>query len=543
MATTQHVEIEAKYDLPEGAAVPDLLGVAAVARVHDLPVQVLTATYYDTADLALQRHRVTLRRRAGGSDDGWHLKLPVVGGERLEVRRPLGTRPVVPVALRRLLVTVAGDRRLVPVATLVTHRAVHHLVAADGQVLAELADDLVTVEREGTEMLRWRELEVELVEGDAAVLGELDKAVRKAGVQPSATSSKIGRVLSADSSEQPVSWTARLRAVTAAGALLAESEARLRVLDAMARAGRPGAPTDLEHGVRRRRVAEDLARRLGALGADDAAGRRGELAWAEAALAGAAGLDAAGRVVQESVGDQPADLVLGPVTRRLDREVAARRRSEQQSVAELLTSPRWLRLVAADGADLPAADGSGGPDGSAARGAAGGGRSPRGSAGGGRGSAGGGRGSAGRGRGPAGRDRGPRLGKALPVLSARAARRLERRLRGLDDATDRGLGERLSAARHAADAALLTVDLADRVGARRPAWAGRVTEIADLLDRLSTVVAALELTRAAGVAAHLAGENGFTFGRVHGLLGARAGQIARGLRAERKALRRARREA
>jgi hypothetical protein len=510
MATTQHLEIEAKYDLPEGTAVPDLLGVAAVARVHDLPVQVLTATYYDTAGLALQRHRVTLRRRTGSSDDGWHLKLPMVGGRRLEVRRPIGSRPVVPVALRRLLVTVAGDERLVPVATLVTHRAVHHLVATDGHVLAELADDLVTVERDGTEVLRWRELEVELVEGDAAVLTALDKAVRKAGVQPSASSSKIGRVLSADSSEQPVSWTPRLRAATAAQSLLAESEARLRVLDAVARAGRPDAATDLEQGVRRRRAADDLARRLGALGADVASERRAELAWAEGALAGAARLDAAGTLVQESVGGQPAELVLGPVARRLDREVAARRRSEQQSVAELLASPRWLRLVSGGGDGRDGGGGSGGDAGRAD------------------------------GRPPVG-GRGPRLGKALPDLSARAARRLERRLRDLDDTTGRELGERLSAARHAADAALLAVDLADRVGARRPAWPGRVTEIADLLDRLTTVVAALELTRATGVAAHLAGENGFTFGRVHGLLGARAAEVGRGLRAERKALRRARR--
>src|SRR5690242_8931308 len=35
----------------------------------------LSAVYYDTADLRLIRSRLTLRRRRGGSDAGWHLKL------------------------------------------------------------------------------------------------------------------------------------------------------------------------------------------------------------------------------------------------------------------------------------------------------------------------------------------------------------------------------------------------------------------------------------------------------------------------------------
>jgi inorganic triphosphatase YgiF len=494
MATTQHLEIEAKYDLPEGAEVPDLLGVGPVARVDDLPVQVLTAIYYDTADLALQQHRITLRRRTGGSDDGWHLKLPVAGGERLEVRRALGSRPAVPLPLRRLLVAVVAENQpLVPVATLVTHRTVRHLVGPAGAVLAELADDLVTVERKGAETLRWRELEVELVDGDPDLLARLDAAVRAAGLQPAAASSKIGRVLSAGSSGRSVSWTPRLRAATAAEPLLAESATRLRVLDAMARAGRGGAPSELEQAVRRRRSAVDVARRLGAVAADVAAEQRRELAWAEGSLAGAARLDAAAALVRESLDEQPAELVLGPVARRLDREVAARRRAEQHHVAELLDSPRWLRLVAA-----------------------------------------------GRVVGP---DRGPRLGKALPDLTARTSRRLERRLRDLADASDRTLDERLAAARRAAGAALLVHDLADRSGVRLPGPAGHVAASSEALDRLAAVLGAIDLARATGVAAHLAGENGFTFGRLHGLLDAQGSAVVRQLRAERKALRRARRKA
>ena len=36
----------------------------------------LVAVYYDTDALDLAANRITLRRRTGGKDDGWHLKLP-----------------------------------------------------------------------------------------------------------------------------------------------------------------------------------------------------------------------------------------------------------------------------------------------------------------------------------------------------------------------------------------------------------------------------------------------------------------------------------
>jgi hypothetical protein len=86
-------------------------------------------------------------------------------------------------------------------------------------------------------------------------------------------------------------------------------------------------------------------------------------------------------------------------------------------------------------------------------------------------------------------------------------------------------------------------DLADRSGVRLPGPAGHVAASSEALDRLAAVLGAIDLARATGVAAHLAGENGFTFGRLHGLLDAQAAAVVRQLRAERKALRRARRKA
>ena len=86
---TQAIEREVKLDVPDAWTLPDLAGVAGVADVVDSGVHHLVAVYDDTADHRLLAGRATLRRRTGGTDPGWHLKLPAggpTGTDRLEVR-------------------------------------------------------------------------------------------------------------------------------------------------------------------------------------------------------------------------------------------------------------------------------------------------------------------------------------------------------------------------------------------------------------------------------------------------------------------------
>lgn len=54
-------ETEAKYDAPEGTALPHLDALPQVAGTSGP----LEAEYYDTADLRLMRAGITLRRRRG----------------------------------------------------------------------------------------------------------------------------------------------------------------------------------------------------------------------------------------------------------------------------------------------------------------------------------------------------------------------------------------------------------------------------------------------------------------------------------------------
>ena len=86
--TGDHLETEQKYDADADFVLPGFDGLARCRRAGGR--NYLHATYFDTEDLDLSGSRVTLRRRVGGADEGWHLKLPVRADTRQELHAPLG---------------------------------------------------------------------------------------------------------------------------------------------------------------------------------------------------------------------------------------------------------------------------------------------------------------------------------------------------------------------------------------------------------------------------------------------------------------------
>src|SRR3954471_8959585 len=192
-----HQEVERKFDLDRDQPLPDLVG-GPVASVGPPAVTQLEATYVDTDSFALAEAKITLRRRTGGDDAGWHLKLPKSGDTRTELRRPLG-RSIqnVPEELLDRVRVLVRDHGVRPVAVLRTTRVERHLYDVDGTALAVLADDTVEAERlAGTPgRLAWRELEVELVDGDDGVLQSVAERLAAADVTPAAAASKLARVL------------------------------------------------------------------------------------------------------------------------------------------------------------------------------------------------------------------------------------------------------------------------------------------------------------------------------------------------------------
>lgn len=193
----RYSEVERKFDADPGAPLPDLTGVAC--EVSEAVESLLEATYFDTADGQLARRRITLRRRTGGEDAGWHLKLPAGQDERTEVRLPLGTATTtVPIALALEVSDIVGDRALVPIAVLTTTRIERRVLDGDGKAQAAIADDTVHGQRLGPgagEVVRWREIEVELLDGDRILLDAVTARLRDAGLTPSGSASKLARVL------------------------------------------------------------------------------------------------------------------------------------------------------------------------------------------------------------------------------------------------------------------------------------------------------------------------------------------------------------
>ncbi|GAA2666889.1 CYTH and CHAD domain-containing protein [Streptomyces aculeolatus] len=192
-------EIERKYEATAGTRelppLPDLTGVDGVTAVIDQGTALLDAVYYDTAARRLAADGITLRRRTGGDDAGWHLKLPVAAGVRDEIRAPLGEG--VPRRLAALVRSRTRDAELAPVVRIRSERDVHQLLGADGEPVAEVSVDRVTAERPETgATARWAEVEAELSPGaDPAVLDAVDAALTGAGLRRSAAASKLARAL------------------------------------------------------------------------------------------------------------------------------------------------------------------------------------------------------------------------------------------------------------------------------------------------------------------------------------------------------------
>ncbi|WP_193596350.1 CYTH domain-containing protein [Microbacterium sp. YJN-G] len=194
-------EIERKYDADADTALPDLTGVPGVLSVSEGEQRELDARYLDTADAALARNGVALRRRTGGPDAGWHIKGPRQGDGRLELGWPLDEDGRIPDAVAETLAQWTSDE-LHPIARIENSRTAYFLKSADG-VLAEFVDDRVraTDLRSGAERV-WREWEMELgpaapadETGRAAFFEAVEQAVFAAGGRPPSSGSKLARAL------------------------------------------------------------------------------------------------------------------------------------------------------------------------------------------------------------------------------------------------------------------------------------------------------------------------------------------------------------
>lgn len=495
-------EVERKYDPGAGMtaaleAVKAMTGTVGVAAVSQQAEQLLDAVYYDTADLRLIGAGLTLRRRTGGEDAGWHLKLPAGTDTRDEIRLPLsapggdpadGAAPrtvgqrataprakasgTVPEELAALVRARTRGATLAPVLRIQTSRRVLRLVDDVGRTLAEIAADHVSAGPTGAAATAsWDEIEAELVTGDHGLLEAIDARLREAGAQPAATATKLQRALGGrlpGKASQGLPLTAASPAGKAVLAYVRDQVAAIARFDPLVRRGKPDAVHKMRVATRRARSAlqafgpivereatRPLCAELQWLGAVLGQARDGEVLQARLA----AGLAAI-----------PPALVTGPVEARITAYFTAELAQAGKTVLDTLNGQRYLRLL--DGLDALLADPPLTP------------RAKR------------------------------RAGKALAKPVRRAERRLQRALAAVPGAADRDTAihearKATKRARYAAEAA------APALGgpARRQAARGR--ELQQLLgDHHDSVVARTVLLDLAAQA-RAAGEDTFTYGLMH----------------------------
>ncbi|MGW8731196.1 CYTH and CHAD domain-containing protein [Streptomyces sp. NPDC055808] len=353
MADTKR-EIERKFEFPtpdgNPARLPDLTRVPGIAAVVARGVVDLDAVYYDTQDLRLDADSLTLRRRTGGADAGWHLKFPVAKGIRDELRAPLSDD--LPPTLSALLRSRVRDRQLVPVVRLLSSREVCHLLADDDTPLAELSVDTVRAQGlvEGASSTAWTEIEVELADGvhDESILDGVEKALRKAGIRPSPSASKVARALretvpredGAGKDARPADGTAGAEVL----AYLCAQRDSLVAHDPAVRRELPDAVHQMRVATRRLRSAFKSYAKVLDRAVTDPVGE--ELKW----LAGELGVDRDREVLTARLRSHlkavPGTLLLGPVRARLRIWSTARRTGTRHRTVAVLDGERYLALLA-----------------------------------------------------------------------------------------------------------------------------------------------------------------------------------------------------
>ncbi len=350
--TSRHLEVERKFDVGESTVSPSFEGIAAVARVEKSPIQSLDAMYFDTPAHDLARNKVTLRRRTGGADAGWHLKLPAGPDARTEVRAPLDAsdEATVPSQLLDVVLAIVRDRPLEPVARITTQRENQVLYGVDGAALAEFSNDHVTAWAAGAPgdsdscpaEQQWREWELELVAdngtADTELLNRLSNRLLDAGAAPAGHGSKLARVLgeTSQSNGTPQPADPLHRAV-------AEQIDQLLVWDRAVRADTPDAVHQMR--VTTRKIRSLLRDAQDSSGSTDSEWVQAELRELATVLGVARDAEVLGERYQRQLDSLAPELVRGQIRERLVKGADRRYQTGLRRSLIAMRSQRYFRLL------------------------------------------------------------------------------------------------------------------------------------------------------------------------------------------------------
>jgi len=338
----RHREREVTFEVKRSWQMPDLSRLAPGGRVVDGSPNELRAVFYDTKQRTLQRLGVTLRRRTGGADAGWHLKV-ADGPARIEFQSQSKSEQV-PESLTRRLAGVLSGQELGEVATITTTRCASRLLDKDGVLLAEVADDKVFGAGIGevATLERWREVEVELgPAGSEELLTKITKAFRKADAHPAPMQRKLDRLFARNGSKRGP------RTVNAAVAAYLQEQCRAILLGDIALRDRPDPEAVHQTRVGTRRLRSTL-RNFGSaltLSPEALVTLDDNLRWLAALLGPIRDSDILARRLTAEVADLPPERVLGPVVREIEETLAAERRTSIEAWQQAWSDERYAMIM------------------------------------------------------------------------------------------------------------------------------------------------------------------------------------------------------
>jgi len=354
------IETERKFVLGEDAELAGFDTLAPSLRVGSVQTLDLDALYYDTADYRLARSGATLRMRLGGSDPGWHLKLPGTEPDtRIELQRPASLvevgswvldPPPVPEELVDLTLARTGGLPLGPVVRLTTRRTKTVLVGPQSQPLAEVdEDDVGAFFNGGAEAHdRWKELEVELLEGTTGELDRIALELERSGGRPAEYSSKFVRAIGPAASRPFIAEPLTTRKQKGSLGWVFSKRWHDLVLELLARD--VGVRLGDEEAIHKMRVA--LRRLRSTLRTftpvlDKASARwlRDELGWLGSTLGPLRDADVLRGQIEQLIGSLAVTEVLGPVRDEIAGYFAQTRQEALASALEAMRSERYLSLL------------------------------------------------------------------------------------------------------------------------------------------------------------------------------------------------------
>lgn len=356
------VEEERKYELDPSVALPDLTGcLPAGGAVVPRDPLTLTATYHDTEDLRLARSGASLRFRRGDPQP-WTVKLPAGGpGVRREISAsgPPGQPPSTLVAL--VTATTRGAP-LRPVVVLRSRRMRYELRDPGGGVLAEVADDTVEVLDGQRVCGRFREVEVERMGGDRALLDAAEAGLVAAGAVAGEFVPKQVRALgfvpgplreaAARPPDVPPPAGVAPAGNVPAGDVVTEavrrSVARILAHDPLVRLRQqlPDGDTPVHQmRVGCRRLRSDLRAFRPLVDRAFSDRLRDQLRWLAQVLGAARDVEVLRARLQKVAAADPLAPVDPSVVARIDAELAARQRGALDAVDDALASARYHALL------------------------------------------------------------------------------------------------------------------------------------------------------------------------------------------------------